>query len=164
MDSFLTVPFIVVQIFMLVGIVGLLIPVFPGLVIMWLAALGYGIFTGFDVAGGVIFAILPVLMLAGSLGDNLLIGATARKGGVAWRSIIWALVAGIVGTIIFPPIGGLIGAPLVALLLEYERTRDWPTARQAVFGLATGYGLAYFIRLGVGFLMMVLWWVWVGMA
>lgn len=163
METILTASFVVVQVFMLVGFVGLLIPVYPGLVIMWLAALGYGIFAGFGTAGGVIFAILTVLMLAGSLGDNLLIGATARQGGVAWRSIIGALAAGIIGTIIFPPVGGLIGAPVVALLLEYERTRDWPKARQAVFGLASGYGLAYVIRLGIGLLMMILWWVWVGM-
>lgn len=164
MVSILSVVFVIVQIFMLVGIAGLIIPVFPGLVIMWLAALGYGIYSGFGVAGGVIFTIQTLLMLAGSLGDNFLIGARARHGGVAWRSIIGALAAGIIGTIIFPPIGGLIGAPVVALLLEYERTRDWPTARQAVFGLASGYGLAYIVRLGIGLLMMILWWFWVGVG
>jgi uncharacterized protein YqgC (DUF456 family) len=154
--------FAVIQVFMLVGLLGLIIPVFPGLVVMWIAALGYGIAVGFNVAGGVIFAIQTILMLAGSLGDNLLVGATARQGGVSWRTIIAALLAGIIGTFIFPPIGGLIAAPVVALLLEYERTRDWAKARQAIFGLATGFGLAYVVRLGIGIVMMILWWVWVG--
>lgn len=164
MESFLNVSVVVIiQIFMLVGILGLIIPVFPGLVIVWLAALGYGISTGFTVVGGVIFGIQTILMLAGSLGDNLLIGAKARQGGVSWRTIIGALLAGIVGTVILPPVGGLIAAPLVALLLEYERTRDWLKARQAVFGLASGYGLAYVIRLAIGFFIMLLWWIWLAM-
>jgi hypothetical protein len=163
-ESFLTAAVIIVQIFMLVGIVGLFIPVYPALVVMWLAALGYGIYVGFDVAGGIIFAIQTVLMLVGSLGDNVLIGAAAHNGEVPWKTIILALVAGLVGTIVFPPIGGLIAAPLVALLLEYQRTRNWAAARRVVWGLATGYGLAYVARLGIGFLMMFLWWVWVWLS
>jgi uncharacterized protein YqgC (DUF456 family) len=31
---------------MLVGLFGLIVPVFPGLVVMWLAALGYGVASG----------------------------------------------------------------------------------------------------------------------
>lgn len=157
-----TILFIVVQVFMLVGMFGLIIPVFPGLVIIWVAALAYGIIAGFGTAGVVIFIILTLLMLIGSLGDNLLIGATAHQGGTPWRTILLAVVAGLVGTVVIPPIGGLIAAPLVALLLEYKRTGTWQQARQAVFGLATGYGVAYFARVALGLVCMVLWWVWVG--
>ncbi len=165
MESLLNISlFAIVQIFMLVGLVGLIIPVFPGLIVIWLAAMGYGIAAGFGWWGGVIFALQTIFMIVGSVGDNFLIGATARQGGVSWRTIIGALLAGILGTIFFPPIGGLIGAPVVAILLEYERTRDWQKARQAVFGLATGFGLAYVIRLILGILMIVAWWVWVGVG
>ena len=34
-------------------------------------------------------------------------------------------------------------------------------ARQAVFGMAKGWGLSMAARLVIGFLMMVLWWIWV---
>jgi uncharacterized protein YqgC (DUF456 family) len=87
-------------------------------------------------------------------------GAGARKGGAAWLSIGVALAAGVIFTFIFPPIGGIIAAPLAVLLLEYYRLRDWQKAWQALKGLATGWGLAYFVRLGIGILMMVLWWAW----
>ncbi|MEW5871251.1 MAG: DUF456 domain-containing protein [Chloroflexota bacterium] len=149
-----------VQFFMLIGLLGLVVPIYPGLVIMWLAALGYGILTGFDTLAIFIFIVLTLLMLGGSLVDNLLLGAGARKGGASWRTILVALAAGIIGTLLLPPIGGIIAAPVAILLLEYSRLRDWNKARQAVIGLATGWGLAYFVRLGVGILMMVLWWVW----
>ena len=152
--------FALTQFFMLVGLLGLVVPVFPGLVVMWLAALGYGIVTRFDSLGMVLFAILTVLMLVGSVIDNLIMGAGARKGGAAWLSIGAALLAGVVFTLVFPPIGGIIAAPLAVLLLEYARLGDWSKAWQAFRGLAAGWGLAYAIRLGIGIVMMALWWVW----
>ena len=150
-----------VQFFMLVGLIGLVVPIFPGLLIMWLAALGYGIASGFGTLGIVIFVLISLLALIGSLADNLFMGAGARKGGASWLSIFVALAVGILGTIIFPPIGGLIAAPIAVLLLEYYRLRDWALARQAVFGMAKGWGLSLAARLLIGFLMMGLWWIWV---
>ena len=153
--------FALTQFFMLAGLIGLLVPVFPGLLVMRLAALGYGIVTSSETVGIVVFILLTALMLVGSTVDNLIMGAGARKGGAAWLSIGVALAAGVIFTLIFPPIGGIIAAPLAVLLLEYYRLRDWGKAWQALKGLATGWlGLAYFVRLGIGIVMMVLWWVW----
>lgn len=146
---------------MLIGLLGLVVPVYPGLVVMWLAALGYGIVTGFETLGIVIFVVQSLLALVGTLVDNLLVGVGARQGGASWRTIIVALSAGVLGTIIFPPVGGIIAAPLAVLLLEYGRVHDWQKAWEALRGLATGWGLAYVVRLGIGFLIMALWWIWV---
>jgi uncharacterized protein YqgC (DUF456 family) len=151
----------ITQFFMLLGILGLVIPVFPGLVVMWLAALGYGIVAGFGILGVVTFAVLTLLMLVGSLIDNLLLAGGARQGGASWLTIAVALLAGVIGTLLFPPIGGIIAAPLAVFLLEYSRVRDWKKAWQALLGLATGWGLAYVVRLGAGVMMLLLWWLWV---
>lgn len=150
-----------VQFFMLVGLIGLVVPIFPGLLIMWLAALGYGVANGFTTLGIVLFVIISLLALVGSLVDNLLMGAGARQGGASWLSIFVALGAGILGTLLFPPIGGLIAAPLAVLALEYYRLRDWALARQAVFGMAKGWGLSVAARLVIGLLIMASWWIWV---
>jgi uncharacterized protein YqgC (DUF456 family) len=151
----------VIQFFMLIGLIGLVVPVFPGMLIMWLSALGYGVAHGFSTLGIVLFVIISLLALAGSLVDNILMGAGARQGGASWLSIFVALAAGVIGTLLFPPIGGLIAAPAAVLLLEYSRLRDWTLARQAVFGMAKGWGLSVAARLAIGALMMGLWWIWV---
>jgi len=148
------------QIFMLVGLFGLIIPVFPGIVIIWLAALGYGIASGFSTVGIVIFAILTLLMIGGTLVDNVLMGVGARKGGASWLTIGIALAAGVIGTFVFPPFGGIIAAPAAVLLLEFNRLRDWQKAWEALRGLARGWGLSFIVRFGIGAVMMVLWWVW----
>jgi hypothetical protein len=72
-----------------------------------------------------------------------------------------ALVAGVIGTLIFPPFGGIIAAPLAILLLEYARVRDMNRAWLALRGLATGLGLSFLARFAIGLVIMGLWWVWV---
>ena len=153
--------FALTQFIMLVGLFGLIVPVFPGTVVIWLAALGYGVVTGFHTLGIVLFVFITLLMLASTLVDNLFMGAGARKGGASWTTILVALLAGVLGTLLFPPIGGFIAAPLAILLLEYTRTRDMQQAWQALRGLATGFGVSVVVRFGIGVVMMILWWIWV---
>jgi len=162
MDDILSISvFGIVQLFMLVGLLGLLIPIFPGLLIMWIASLGYGIASDFTTTGIIIFVIITVLAIFGTLVDNLMMGAGARKGGASWLTIVIALLAGVIGTLLFPPIGGILAIPLAILLLEYIRIRDIKQAWLALRGLATGWGLSYFIRLLIGVMILILWWVWV---
>ncbi|HSF83514.1 MAG TPA: DUF456 domain-containing protein [Anaerolineales bacterium] len=149
------------QLFMLVGLFGLVVPIFPGTVIIWLAALGYGLVTGFGTLGTVLFVIITLLMLAGTIVDNLFMGAGARKGGASWLTIGIALLAGVLGTLFFPPLGGLIAAPLAVLLLEAYRTRSLEKGWQALRGLAAGWGMSFLVRFGIGLVMMLLWWLWV---
>ena len=150
--------------FMLFGLFGLIVPIFPGTVIMWLAALGYGLVAGFGRLGLVMFILITLLMLGSTILDNLFMGAGARKGGASWSTILVAILAGVVGTILFPPIGGFIAAPLSVYILEYARLKDTQKAWQALRGLATGLGLSFVARFGVGVVMLLLWlfWVWKG--
>jgi uncharacterized protein YqgC (DUF456 family) len=145
---------------MFFGLFGLVIPIFPGNVVMWIAALIYGIVFGFGRVGGILFAFITLLMLAAVLSDNFLMGAKARNEGAAWPSIIAALVAGVVGTFAFPPIGGVIAAPLVLFLMEFQRLGDSTEATRVVKALLTGLGLAFVVRFGLGVLMLGLWGVW----
>ncbi len=147
---------------MLVGLVGLLVPLYPGLVVMWLAALGYGIVAGFNTPGIILFVLITLLALGGSLIDNVLMAAGGRKGGASWVTILVALLAGVIGTILLPPFGGIIAAPLAILLLEYLRVKDWKKAWQALKGLTLGWGLSFAARFGLGIIILLLWvlWIW----
>ena len=145
---------------MLIGLFGLIIPIFPGNVVMWLAALVYGLIFGFGRLGGVMFAFITVLMLIAAAADNFLMGAKAREKGASWGSIILALLAGVIGTIVLPPIGGLIAAPLVLYLMELNRLGDADEAKALVKALLTGWGLAFIVRFGLGVIMLALWGIW----
>ena len=152
--------FWVTLVIMGVGLLGLIVPIFPGITIIWLAALGYGVVTGFTTLGWVLFAALTILFIVGVVIDNVLMGARAHKEGAAWFALILGYLAGMVGTIVFPPGGGIIAAPLVILLLEYRRQGDFNKALVSLRGLAVGWGLSFVVRFFIGVAMIGFWLVW----
>ncbi len=152
---------VLVQVVMLVGLFGALVPLFPGLLIIWLAALGYGLISGFGTLGTVLFILITLLLVTGMLVDNFLAGYGAFQGGASWLTIAVALLAFAAGTVFFPPIGGLVAAPLAVLLLEFLRKKNLHQAWLAVRGLAAGWGVSFAVRFGIGIVMILLWWLWV---
>ena len=146
--------------FMLFGLFGLIIPIMPGLVIIWVAALGYGIAAGFGTLGWIMFAIITLLMIAGSFIDNVLMGTQARQSGASWVSIAAALVFGLAGNFVLPVIGGLIAALLALFIAEWIRRKNWRESLKSVGGMAWGCGWAFMIRFIMGVVMIGLWLVW----
>jgi len=145
---------------MFAGLIGLIIPIFPGLLVIWLSILGYGIATGFQWWSALIFVIITLLAIAGSVVDNVLIGAKALQKGASWLSLGVATVAGIAGSLMFPPFGGLPAAVLAVFVFEYTRHRDWQKAVQLTKGMAQGWGIAFVIRFAIGVVMISLWALW----
>jgi uncharacterized protein YqgC (DUF456 family) len=143
---------------MLMGL--LVIPFLPGLVIIWVAGLGYGMIAGFGILGWVMFAIMTVLMLAGSILDNLLMGTSAHKEGAPWWVILIALVAAIAGNFALPIIGGILAALLVLFLIEWLRRKDWRKALTSMKGMLVGCGWAFVFRFIIGMIMIGLWLIW----
>ena len=152
--------FWITLIIMGVGLFGLAVPIFPGITVIWLAALGYGVVTGFNTLAWVLFAVITILLIVGVTIDNVLMGAQARKEGAAWLSLALGWLAGILGTIFFPPVGGIIAAPVVVLLLEYLRQRDIKKALVTLRGLAIGWGMSFVARFIIGLVMIGLWLIW----
>jgi uncharacterized protein YqgC (DUF456 family) len=146
---------------MLVGLFGLVIPIFPGNVVMWVAALVFGLIFGFGTKGIIIFIFITLLTIAAMVGDNILMGAKAREKGASWVSIFLALGAGVLFTLIFPPIGGIIAAPIVLFASEYFRLKDHAKAIEVMRGLLVGWGWAFVLRFGIGFVVLILWVIWV---
>jgi uncharacterized protein YqgC (DUF456 family) len=151
----------VLAVIMGIGLLGLLFYIIPGLTIIWLAVLVYGIVTGFNVGSGILFGFITILMVAGNLLDNLFMGSEAKKSGASWLSIVVALVAGIAGTIILPPFGGLLFAAAGILVVEWIRKRDLAEGAKSAGGILKGCGLAVVTRFGIGVLMIGLWVAWV---
>ncbi len=146
---------------MLFGLFGLVVPVLPGLVIIWVPTLVYGIITGFNWANGILFAIITGLMLFGSVVDNIIMGQRARQQGASWLAITVALVAGLLGSVLLPPFGGLVAALVGLFAVEFFRLRDWKQALVSTRSMAVGCGWAAVIRFGIGLVMIALWLAWI---
>jgi uncharacterized protein len=126
----------------LVGLVGIVIPVLPGSILIGLAILVWAAFTGTP-AAWLVSGVCAVLLAAGATLTWVITTRNTRAAGVPQRSLVIAGLAGIVGFFVVPVVGLLIFFPLGLFVAEYLRVRD-PTAawRSALVGLrATGLGM-----------------------
>lgn len=145
---------------MLIGLFGMIIPIFPGGVVIWLAALIYGIVFGISGWGWVFFILITLMMIAGIVSDDLLMATSARRHGANWGSLALAYLGGIAGTILLPPFGGLLGAPLVLYISEYGRKRSRSQAWQITRAMLVGWGWSFVARFFLGLIMIATWLIW----
>ena len=145
---------------MLVGLAGMIAPIFPGVTVIWALALLYGIIFGFGGGGGWLFALITVLAVAGWVIDNVLMGGKARQGGARWSSIALAFVAGFVGSIFLTPLGGIAAAFFGLYLAEYSHQRDHAEALKVTKAMAIGWGWSFVARFSIGLVMIGLWAIW----
>lgn len=151
---------IVILITMILGLVGLLFVIIPGLTIIWISALIYGILTGFDMLSIILFLLITALMLFGNVLDQLLMGAKAKKSGASWTSIFISTGAAFIFSILFPPFGGLVAALIALMVLEIIRLKDWRKAAQSSKQMAIGCMSAIALRFLIGLVMIGIWMFW----
>lgn len=152
---------------LLTGLVGLVMPVFPGLVVMWLATLVYALLQG--AAGRMtnwdwfLFGLITVLMLVGNVVDNLIIARKMRDRFIPWSSIIFAFAASIIASIFFTPLIGLVAAPVALFVAEMRRLKNRDEAIASTKAYMVGWGWAFGVRFLIGLGMIGFWmlWAWV---
>ena len=149
---------------LLAGLAGLLIPVFPGLTIMWLGTLVYALVqAGMDKMNWVdwlLFVLITLLMIGGNIVDNIIIAKHVRDKNVPWASIIWAFAAGIILSLFFTPIAGMIASPVGLYLAEWYRLKDKQAAFSNTQAWMTGWGWSLAARIGIGVIMILFWALW----
>jgi len=153
---------IIVLTLMLFGLFSLIfVPILPSLVIIWAGPLLFGLLSGFNTPAGIfLFGLITLLMIAGSLVDNLLMGAGARRSGASWTAITIALAAGMLGSLFLPIFGGILLSLVALFALEYYRQRSWRSALESTKNMAVGCGWAVVMRFGLGVVMIGLYLGW----
>lgn len=150
--------------FMLVGLFGMIIPIFPGIMVIWLSALFYAAvetLTGkMDVWGWLLFALITVLMVVGSVVDNIIMARKLRETGTPWRSITIGFVAGLVSSLFLTPFAALLVTPLALYAAEYYRLRDGRAAFASAKGWLIGFSWSLAALFAIGVVMIGLWVLW----
>ena len=146
---------------MVISLFGLMVPFYPGLVVIWGAAVVFGlVVSGYNWLGWLVIVLLTLLMIFGSVIDNVITARKSYEAGAAISSIIIGVIAGVLGGIFWTPIGGLILAPIAVLLAEYWRVRNLKQAARATSGWLVGLGWSFAIRFLTGMAMIGLWFIW----
>ncbi len=142
----------------IIGLFGVFLPIIPGLIIIWLAALFYAAFVvGFDVFSPWVFVLITLIGLVAGTANFWLAALGAKTTGASWRTLIVGFIGAIAGTffIPIPLLGTILGYAGGLILAEYVRLREWRPALKAAVGGVVGWGVSTGVEL-FGALLMIL--------
>ena len=149
---------------LLTGLIGLIIPIFPGLTVMWLGTLAYAVVQSIGGhmtwAGWLLFIIITLLMIGGNIVDNIIIAKHVREKNVPWSSILLAFAAGIILSLFLTPVAGMIASPVGLFFAEWYRLKERDTALTNTKAWMTGWGWSFVARFGIGIVMILFWGLW----
>ncbi|KGN38505.1 DUF456 domain-containing protein [Knoellia subterranea] len=139
-----------------VGIVGIVVPVIPGLLVAVLGVLLWAWETG-GATAWTFFGICLAIYLAGVATQFLVPGKRLRQQGVKTTTLLLAVLLGIVGFFVIPVVGFFVGFVLGIFLVEQGRSLDraqaWDRTKHALKAIALSMG----IELCAGLLIAVTW-------
>src|SRR5687768_15535861 len=92
------------------GLVGTVLPFFPGLPLIWGAALVYGFNAGWDTSGIIGMSVITALMVAGITAKFALPARGAAETGAPRSTLLVGAVFGAIGFFLVPIIGLPLGA------------------------------------------------------
>lgn len=147
---------VAVGLVILLGLVGVVVPVLPGLVLSWAAVLVWALVERTSLAWAVL-SVAAVLLVGSQVLKYVIPGKRMRDAGVPWRTVAVGGVLGMIGFFIVPVVGLVLG--FVAGVYVAERVRlgshrvAWPSTVHALKAV----GLSILIELGAGLLMAVAW-------
>lgn len=146
---------------MLIGLFGTLLPLVPGLPLIWGAALFYAFQEDWNSAAWAGMVVLSLLLVAGTVAKIVLPSRRVAETGAPRSTLMLGAAAGIVGFFVLPVVGLPLGAIAGVLLAEYRRTDDWSRAWTSTKAAIVGFGLGTLIEVGAGIAMIAAWAVWV---
>ncbi len=149
---------------MIIGMIGILVPILPGTLLIWLAVLIYAIAERFQAIDPATFALITLIALITGTADLWMSLLGSKKGGASWQAMLVGLFGSIIGffllgsllPVIGNLIGGIVGYSLGILLGQYIKLREWRIAVKATIGGIVGWGIATILQLSGGVLMMII--------
>lgn len=140
----------------LVGLVGIVVPILPGLLLSY-GAIVVWVFATDGTGRWVVLALVTALMALSQVVKYLIPGKQLKSAGVPNKSIIIGTLAGIVGFFVIPVVGLFIGFIGGVFLAELSRLKTlelaWPSSLAALKAAAT----SILIELLAGLLMAAVW-------
>ena len=125
---------LLVGLVILIGLVGIVVPILPGSILVLGGVLVWTVDDGSRLAW-LVFALATTLLVAGAIVKYVVPGRGLRTSGVPARTIVVGGLLGIVGFFVVPVIGLVLGFVLGVYLSELQRVghdRAWPSTVAAL--------------------------------
>ena len=129
----------VVLFVMLIGLLGVFLPILPGIELIWLAALGYGILHGFTWPGVFAFAGITLLLIAGIflLVITIAIAPGASFGAfIDYPSLMVVIGGSIAAVLVCFPLKSLLNTGRVMRNVFFNKPEDITALIEQIVSLA----------------------------
>ena len=139
----------------IVGVIGVVVPVLPGTLLILGAVLVWALQDGSG-TGWTVFAVVTVLLATGAIVKYAVPGRRLQSAGVPNSTLMTGGLLGFVGFFVIPVVGlfiGFIGGVYVAELRRVGRDAAWPSTRHALIAA----GLSILLELAAALLAAVAW-------
>lgn len=144
---------IIFAILMLPGLVGVFLPVLPGVPYLFVIALIYGFIDRFSHLSWFNLLVLGLIAGASLLVDYFSGIIGAKYGGAGQKSMLFGFIGFTAGLLIYPPFGGLAGLFLGILIAELYFFKDHIKAIKAagsgLIGVALGMVFNFLLALSI---------------
>ncbi|KRE55547.1 DUF456 domain-containing protein [Phycicoccus sp. Soil748] len=148
MEATLWVPALLI----VIGLVGIVVPVLPGLLLVLAAVLIWAFDTG-STAGWAVFALSAVLYVVGMALQYAVPGRRLREAGVRRSTLFLAVLLAIVGFFVIPVVGAVVGFVGGIYLVELGHSRDrgsaWTSTRAALKAVFLSIGIELLAGLAI---------------
>lgn len=141
----------------LVGIVGCVVPVLPGLLLVLVATAGTLLLQGASTAVWAVVGVLVVMTAVGTLLSLALPARRAAADGAPRQSLLAAGGGAVVGFFVVPVVGLVVGGVLGLLVAEQQRLGAWGPAWTSARGVLSSYGVGVLLEVLIGAAMGMLW-------
>jgi uncharacterized protein len=148
---------VLVLVGIVVGLVGTVIPVLPGLVLVWGSILVWALLDGGGWVRWTVAVLCTGLMVAGYVLGTVLPGRRANEAGAPGVVVLGGVVGMVLGFFFIPVVGLVVGGVAGVFLAELVRSLDLRSAWRLTLETLKGFGIAAAVQLGCGLLMTGLW-------
>lgn len=148
---------LLVAVAMAVGLAGVLVPVLPGLLLVWAAALVWTVGDGGGAVRWTVFGLVTALFVGATVAKYVLPVRSASARGAPLSTMLAGAAGAVVGFFVIPVVGALVGGVGGIYLAELARLRDPLRAWNATRAALVAIGVGVLIEFAVGLLMVLTW-------
>jgi uncharacterized protein YqgC (DUF456 family) len=142
---------------MATGIVGIVLPLLPGLILVLGAGLWWTIADGGGAGRWTVFALMAILLVIGTVAKYVLPAKATADQGAPWTTLLIGAVGAVVGFFVVPVVGLLLGGVAGIYLAELVRLGDWRLALTSTRIALVAFGIGMLIELFAGIAMALTW-------
>lgn len=136
----------------LIGVLGVILPIIPGLILCWLGVVLWAILGEPGGARWPVLILATLIAVAGTVVKYLWPGKRLKDTGVPTMSMLAGGVLGLIGFFVVPVVGLVLGFVLGLFLAERARLgagQGWPSTRAALGAVGLSMLVEFAAALGI---------------